>query len=88
MKFGVPAVARSILMALGAFMAVIVLHDVVGYRLLGEDRFCVVEATPVDDFEGSGSVSVEVADTGSGCTVPEAVCVASRVLLPDVRRGC
>jgi hypothetical protein len=75
-------------MGLGVLMAVILLHDVVGYRVLGEDRFCVVEATPVVDFEGSGSVSVEVADTGSGCTVPTAVCVKSRVLLPDVRRSC
>lgn len=75
-------------MALGVLMAVILLHDVVGYRLLGDDRFCVIQAMPVDDFEGSGSMSVEVADTGSGCTVPESVCVKSRVLLPDVRRGC
>ena len=88
MKPRVRATVRSVLMGVGVVMAVILFHDVVGYRLLGEDRFCVVEAMPVDDFEGSGSVSVEIADTGSGCTVAEAVCVKSRVLLPDFRRSC
>jgi hypothetical protein len=81
-------VSEKALCILGALMSIILLHDLVGYRILGENRYCVVAYGPVDELEESGVIDVEIVDTGSGCSGSVAICVRARVLLSDVRREC
>lgn len=74
---------------MGVVLLGILAFDFAGYRLLDGQRYCQYSFTPVEDFEGAGATTVDVADTGSGCTagVP-VVCEVNRLLMNDVRRPC
>lgn len=78
----------SIFAALGVVFSGILAFDIVGYRLLGEDRFCSVKVTPADSEIGDWTLRIDVPDGGSGCDGPTAVCRGTRLLLPDPSRSC
>jgi hypothetical protein len=82
-------ILTSILAGFGVVLLGILAFDLAGYRLLEGQRYCQYAFAPIDDFEGAGSTTIDVADTGSGCTpgVP-VVCRVNRLLLSDVRRPC
>jgi hypothetical protein len=83
------SVLQPILAVLGVVLLGILTYDVAGYRLLNGQRYCQYAFAPIDDFEGAGSTTIDVADTGSGCMPGvEAVCRVSRLLFDDVDRGC
>ena len=80
---------KSILAAFGVALLAILAFDVAGSRLLDGQRYCQYAFAPIDDFEGAGSTTIDVADTGSGCTPGVAVvCRVNRLLLNDIRRPC
>lgn len=81
-------VTRTAMVVLGAVLVAIFVFDFIGYRLIGEQRYCVVTVQPVTEFEGAGTFEVEIKDTGSGCVEPVSVCRRSRILLSDVTEDC
>lgn len=73
---------------MGVILLGILAFDFAGYRLFDGQRYCQYSFTPIDDFEGAGTTTMDVADTGSGCNGVPVVCHVNRLLMDDVRRHC
>ena len=86
-RIGLPALQVP-LAAMGVMLLGILAFDFAGYRLLDGRRYCQYSFIPIDDFEGAGPTTIDVADTGSGCTGVPVVCQVDRLLMNDVRRHC
>ncbi len=73
---------------LGVVFSGILAFDLVGYRVLGEERYCPVVVTPIDREVGEWTLRIEVSDGGSGCVGPQAICRGTRLIFPDPSRSC
>ena len=78
----------SVFVVLGVVFSGILAFDLVGYRVLDEERYCSVMVTPDNPEIGDWTLQIEVPDGGSGCVGPRAVCRGTRVILPDPSRSC
>lgn len=88
MRDNVRRLLGPVLIGLGLLFSGILVFDLVGYRALGEERYCPVVVTPVSADAGDWTLRIEVPDGGSGCVGPQAVCRGTRIIFPDPSRSC
>lgn len=83
--------ARAMLVVCAVVGAFVVAYDLVGYRMTGGDRICVVQAElpPAYDGETPQVIDVDIIDSGSGCRPgASVVCERGRILLRAERTSC